>query len=140
MWRLFLFYSLPFFTEAEPRPTGHAAGWLSFGTRCARAVVGEGAVGIVWAGAEPPVFLSSLGADEGCHVVELVALVAGDGGSAGVVGPWGDEEHLPAGTGIEHLSTGFPQRGEAVLEQLDDGDTCRLNNVHDSFLARADAG
>lgn len=58
----------------------------------------------------------SLPADEGRQVIEAVALVTGDGVTVAVVGPGSDKQHLPAGTGIEHIPTGFPHGGESVLE------------------------
>ena len=79
-------------------------------------------------------------ADEGGQVVEAVALVAGDGVTVAVVGPGGDKQHLATGTGIEHLAAGFPIRGEAVLEQLDEREACCLDHVHHGFFAGADAG
>ena len=57
-----------------------------------------------------------LGTDEGGEVVEAVALVAGDDVAVAVVGPGSDEEHLPAGTGIEHISAGFPHGRETVFK------------------------
>ena len=54
-------------------------------------------------------------ADEGGQVVEAVALVAGDRVAVAVIGPWGHKQHLPAGTGIEHLSPWFPPGREAIF-------------------------
>ena len=82
----------------------------------------------------------SLLADEDRQVIEAVALVARDSVSVAMVRPWGDKQHLPAGTGIEHLPTWFPIWGEAILEQSDEGKTGLLNHVHHGFLTGADAG
>ena len=82
----------------------------------------------------------SLLADEGRQVIEAVALVTGDSMSVAMVRPWGNKQHLAAGTGIEHLPTWFPIWREAVLEQLDEGKAGLLNHVHDGSLAWTDAG
>ena len=79
-------------------------------------------------------------ADKGCEVVEAIALVAGNGMAVAVVGPWRDEEHLPASTGTEHRSARFPHGRETVFEQLDEREARGLDHVHDGFLAWTDAG
>ena len=105
---------IAFFTEAEPRSTRHD-----------HEARDDGAL---------------LGADEGGQVVEMVALVSGDGVAVAVVGPGRNEEDLPAGTGIEHFSARFPYGREPVLNQLDEREAGGLDHVHDGLLAWADAG
>ena len=81
-----------------------------------------------------------LGTDKGGEVVEAVALVASNRVAVAVVGPGSDEEHLPAGAGIEHISAGFPHGRETVFKQLDEGEACGLDHVHDGSLTGTDAG
>ena len=75
-------HSGSFFTEAEPRPTGHAArGNATVTCATVTCLVDQGSALV-------PVQASHL-ADEGRQVIEAVALVTGYCATVAVVGPWG---------------------------------------------------
>ena len=78
-------------------------------------------------------------ADEVGEVVEEVTLGAGDAAAFVVVGPWGDDEQAPLGTGVELASAGLLHGGEAVFDEDDDGEAGLEGVSHDFFFAWTDA-
>lgn len=78
-------------------------------------------------------------ADVGGEVVEEEALGAGDAALVVVMGPWGDDEQPPLGTGVELAAAGLLHGGEAVLDECDDGEAGLEGSCHDFFLTWTDA-
>ena len=73
-----------------------------------------------------------------CHLVELLALNAGDGALLVVMLPWGEHQKAACGTGVELLAVGLRELGEAVLHQNDGGEAGVEGGAHHALLTGRD--